>query len=298
MHYTGQVYRPPFEEDSLLLQVTVGCSHNKCSFCTMYRGVPFSVSPEEEVAEDIAEAARLRPGATRVFLENGDAFVLSAERLERIAEMIHEKLPRVRTITMYASVLNIRTKTDAELRRLREAGINELNIGVESGLDEALRLMNKAYTAEEAARELGRLRAAGFDYCLNIIFGSAGAGLRRENAEATAKLINEAKPFLIFTGTVHADPGCPLFDDMRSGAFREPTFGEYLEEEELLLRLLEPENTYFFGAHPSNVLPMRGMLPRDRETMLEAVRKYRDALGSRLDEYPLRSGEGAILNRF
>ena len=298
MHYTGQVYRPPFEEDSLLLQVTAGCSHNKCSFCTMYRGVPFSVSPEEEILEDLEEAARLRPGTARVFLEGGDAFVLSAERLERIAAMIHEKLPRARTITMYASVLNVRTKTDTELRRLRALGINELNIGLESGLDEALKLMNKAYTAAEAEKELRRLKAAGFDFCLNIIFGAAGAGLRLENARATAELINGTKPFLIFTGTVHADPGCPLFDDMRSGAFREPTFGEYLEEEELFLRLLELENTYFFGAHPSNVLPMRGMLPRDKKAMLDALEEYRGALGGRLDEYPLRTGEGAILNRF
>jgi radical SAM superfamily enzyme YgiQ (UPF0313 family) len=297
MHYTGPVYRPPFEANSLLLQVTVGCSHNKCAFCTMYRETPFAVCPAEEVAADIEEAARHWPNATRVFLENGDAFVLSADRLEQIAEAIHEKLPKVETITMYASILNVRTKTDAELRRLRAAGINELNIGVESGLDAALALMNKCYTAAEARDELLRLRAAGFDFCLNIIFGAAGAALRRENAEATAALLNETKPFLIFTGTVHADPGCPLYEDMRSGAFPKPTFGEYLEEEELLLNRLALEDTYFFGVHPSNVLPMRGVLPRDREAMLEAIREKRTQMGSRLAERPIRTGEGGILNR-
>ena len=297
MHYTGPVYRPPFEADSLLLQVTVGCSHNKCAFCTMYRETPFAVCPTEQVEADIEEAARRRPNATRVFLENGDAFVLSADRLEQIAEMIHAKLPKVQTITMYASILNVRTKTDEELRRLRTAGVNELNVGLESGLDEALRLLNKCYTAKEANDELLRLKAAGFDYCLNIIFGAAGAALRRENAEATAELLNAAKPFLIFTGTVHADPGCPLYEDMKSGAFAEPTFGEYLEEEELLLNDLSLEDTYFFGLHPSNVLPMRGILPRDKGAMLNAIHEMRAHMGSRLRERPIRTGEGGILNR-
>ena len=132
---------------------------------------------------------------------------------------------------------------------------------------------------------------------LGYAFGAAGAELRRENAEATAELLNAAKPFLIFTGTVHADPGCPLYEDMQSGAFTEPTFGEYLEEEALLLDRLTLENTYFFGVHPSNVLPMRGVLPRDREAMLEAIRERRAHMGSRLNERPIRTGEGGILNR-
>ncbi len=297
MHYTGPVYRPPFEANSLLLQVTVGCSHNKCAFCTMYREAPFSVCPMEQVEADIEEAARRFGNATRVFLENGDAFVLSADRLERIAALIRAKLPRVQTITMYASVLNLRTKTDEELRRLRSLGINELNIGVESGLDAALTLMNKCYTAQEAKAELLRLKDAGFDYCLNIIFGAAGAGHWRENAEATAALLNAVSPFLIFTGTVHADPGCPLYEDMQSGAFTEPTFGEYLDEEALFLERLTLENSYFFGVHPSNVLPMRGVLPRDRQAMLDAIREMRLRMRSRLNERPIRSGEGGIINR-
>ena len=297
MNYTGPVYRPPFEADSLLLQVTVGCSHNQCAFCTMYRAVPFSVCPMEQVEADIEEAARRWPNAKRVFLENGDPFVLSAERLARIAEAIHAKLPRVETIAMYASIPNIRSKTDAELRHLRALGVNELNIGVESGLDSALKLMNKGHTARESIDELLRLKAAGLDFGLNIIFGAAGSDHWRENAEATAALLNTAQPYLIFTGTVHADPGCPLYEDMRSGAFVENTFGEYLDEKELLLELLDLENTYYFGLHPSNVLPMRGMLPRDKEEMLKAVQDMRKRMKDNLDKRPVRVGEGAIINR-
>lgn len=297
MNYTGPVYRPPFEAESLLLQVTVGCSHNRCSFCTMYRDVPFSVCPMEQVDLDIEEAARIWPMTTRVFLENGDAFVLSADKLERVTERIHERLPHVETISMYASIQNIRGKTDSELRRLRALGINELNIGIESGLDEALKLMNKGYTARESREQLLRLEDAGMDYGLNIIFGAAGAGKWRENAEATAELLNATRPYLIFTGTVHADPGCPLYEMMQDGTFVESTFGEYLDEEELLLRKLCLESTFYFGLHPSNVLPIQGILPKDREEVLCAIKKMRIRLRNRLSERPIRGNEGAILNR-
>ena len=154
MNMTGIVYRPPYEANSLLLQVTLGCSHNKCTFCYMYPDVRFKVCPMEEVEADIEEAARYCPNVKRVFLEHGDAFVLSAERLLKIADAIHRKLPKAETIAMYASIQNIKTKTDEELRQLRAAGIHGLDIGVESGLDAALSYMNKGHTAEEAREQL------------------------------------------------------------------------------------------------------------------------------------------------
>ncbi|MBQ3305526.1 MAG: radical SAM protein, partial [Clostridia bacterium] len=142
MSLTGMVYRPPYEANSLLLQVTQGCSHNKCTFCYMYPDVPFSVCPLEQVEADIEEATRYCPDVERVFLEHGDAFVLSADRLIQIADAIHARLPRVKTIAMYASIQNIKTKTDEELRQLRDTGIHGLDIGVESGLDAAMTYMN------------------------------------------------------------------------------------------------------------------------------------------------------------
>lgn len=138
MNMTGIVYRPPYEANSLLLQVTLGCSHNKCTFCYMYPDVQFKVCPMEEVEADIDEATHYCPNVKRVFLEHGDAFVLSAERLLRIADAVHQKLPKVEAIAMYASIQNIKTKTDEELHQLRNAGIHGLDIGVESGLDAAL----------------------------------------------------------------------------------------------------------------------------------------------------------------
>lgn len=295
MSLTGMVYRPPYEANSLLLQVTQGCSHNKCTFCSMYPEVRFSVCPTEQVEADIEEAVRYCPDVERVFLEHGDAFVLSAERLIQIADAIHARLPKVKTIAMYASIRNIRHKTDEELRRLHECGIGGLDIGVESGLDAALQYMNKGHTAEEAREQLLRLTEAGIDYSFNAILGCGGAELWRENADATAALINAVQPHLLFIGTLHAQPGCKLYEDMKNGAFKECTYGRLLDEQERLIDGLDLQDTIYFGSHPSNIVPMQTHLPEHKQEMIKAVRKKREQLRCRLDAYPERGGEGSIL---
>ena len=297
MNLTGVVYRPPYEANSLLLQVTLGCSHNKCTFCYMYPDVKFTVCPMEQVEADIDEAARYCPDIERVFLEHGDAFVLSADRLMQVADAIHRKLPKAETIAMYASIQNIKHKTDAELRRLRDAGINGLDIGVESGLDAALQYMNKGHTAMEAEEQLLRLTKADIDYSFNAILGCGGSDLWKENAEATAALINAVQPQLLFIGTLHARPGCKLYGDMKSGVFKECTCGQLLDEQEQLIRCLDLKDTYYFGSHPSNLVPMQGRLPKRKQDMIEAVQEMREQLRHHLDEFPVRGGEGSILNR-
>lgn len=296
MKFIGLTYRPPFEASSLLLQVTSGCSHNKCSFCTMYRDVPFKMETLEQIEKDLDEAGTLFPHVNRVFLENGDPFVLSADKLKVIAELIHEKLPSVETIAMYASIGNIMTKTDEELRTLRKLGINELNIGVESGLDATLSMMNKGFSSNEAVSELLRLKKAGIDFGANIIFGAGGFGKGAENAIATAKLINRTQPYLIFTGTIHAEPGCPLYEDMQYERFVENTVEEYLDEEEIFLQHLEVDNCYYFGLHPSNIVRMAGQLQKDRDMLMMEIEKKRKSLGpDQLKMRPTRHGEGAVI---
>ena len=297
MNMTGIVYRPPYEANSLLLQVTLGCSHNKCTFCYMYPDVQFKVCPMEEVEADIEEATHYCPNVKRVFLEHGDAFVLSAERLLKIADAIHRKLPRVETIAMYASIQNIKSKTDEELRQLRTAGIHGLDIGVESGLDAALTYMNKGHTAAEAREQLLRLTKSGMDYSFNAILGCGGAELWKENADATADLINAVQPHLLFIGSLHAQPGCRLYQDMRNGTFKECTIGQLLDEQERLIRRLDLKDTYYFGSHPSNLVPMQARLPDQKQDMIEAVQETREQLRAHLDEFPARGGEGSILNR-
>lgn len=297
MNMTGVVYRPPYEANSLLLQVTRGCSHNKCTFCYMYPDVQFSVCPMEEVEADLEEATQYCPDVDRVFLEHGDAFVLSADRLAAIADAIHRRLPKVETIAMYASIQNIKHKTDADLRRLHDCGIGGLDIGVESGLDAALKYMNKGHTADEAREQLLRLTKAGISYSFNAILGCGGADLWKGNAEATADLVNDVQPHMLFIGSLHAEPGCKLYGDMKSGVFKECTIGQLLDEQELLIRRLELKDTYYFGSHPSNIVPMQAKLPKHKQEMIEAVKEIREQLRHHLDEYPVRGGEGSILNR-
>lgn len=297
MNLTGMVYRPPYEANSLLLQVTLGCSHNKCTFCYMYPDVKFTVCPMEQIEADLEEAAQVWPGVERVFLEHGDAFVLSADKLTQIAAAIHNKLPKVKTIAMYASIQNIKHKTDAELRRLSDLGIGGLDVGVESGLDAALTYMNKGHTAAEAKEQLLRLTKAGITYSFNAILGCGGADLWQENADATAELINAVQPHLLFIGSLHAQPGCKLYGDMKTGVFKECTIGQLLDEQERLISRLELKDTIYFGSHPSNIVPMQALLPKHKDEMLAIVRQTREHLREKLEDHPVRGGEGSILSR-
>ena len=141
------------------------------------------------------------------------------------------------------------------------------------------------------------MKKAGMDFSLNVILGCAGADLWKENAEATADMLNRVQPHLLFIGTLHADKGCQLYYDMQNGIFKECTYGQLLDEQELLIRKLELNDTIYFGSHPSNVVPMEGYLPLHKEEMLDVIQKTRERLHNRLNTYPLRAGEGSILDR-
>lgn len=295
MHYDGTTFRPPYEAYSLLLQVTRGCSHNACTFCSMYREVPFSVSPLEEIVEDIAEAARYWPGTQRVFLVNGDAFCLPADALLNIAEMIHTALPAVESIGCYARITNIAAKTDEELAALARAGYADINIGVESGLDDVLAFMNKGYTVSEAREQLARLHAAGLPFNVNIINAAAGPQRIVEHAAANAALVNEARPTLIFVSPLHVDPDTPLEALLHEGAFAECTLGQYVEEEIAFLEGLELDDCIFFGAHVSNPIPVNGWLPRDKDALLTILRDRLAAMPQELrDSHPTKGAEGRL----
>ena len=289
MHYTGLTYRPPYEANSLILQVTSGCSHNRCTFCTMYRDVPFAVSPIEEVEADLREAARSWPWAQRVFLANGDAFCLPASRLEEIAQLIHRYLPEVRSIGGYASIKNIRTKSDDELRRLAKLGYTDLNIGLESGLDDVLAFMNKGYTVAEARAQIG------LPFNLNIINAAAGPKRILEHAQANARIVNEARPTLIFVSPLHVDPGAPLEAEVEAGRFEECTLGDYITEEIEFLRGLELDDCVFFGMHVSNPVPVAGHLPRDKQRLLAALEQGMAAIPDwQLASHPPKGAEGRL----
>ena len=289
MTFTGPVYRPPWEADSLLLQVTVGCAHNKCTFCSMYRDTSFSIDPFEQIEKDIQEARSLYKNVKRVFLVNGDAFVLSANRLKPIAEKIIEVFPEVEVITMYASISNIKSKTDEELLELRKLRINELWIGVETAHGEALEYLNKGFTIDETQTQLKRLNKAGVDFFYGFMYGAAGKGKGIESAVENARLINSSKPIGIAPTTLGANEGTPLADDVKKGRFKLATEREVYDEIKKTIELIDTDDLIYYGAHAINSIPFNCILPRDRANALKTIESRMAGMdNSYLDSVPRR----------
>ncbi len=296
MHFTGLTYRPPYEANSLLLQVTTGCSHNACTFCSMYRKVDFAVSPLEEVEADLAEVAQFYPNSPkRVFLVNGDAFALPAHRLLEIARLVRQYLPNVKTIGAYAQVKNILSKSDEDLAQLAAAGYADINIGVESALDDVLAFMNKGYTLDQARKSMLRLHEAGLPFNINIINGAAGPKRLEEHARANASLVNEVRPTLLFVSPLHVDAGTPLQKLVASGEFAESSLGHYIDEEVELVRNLDVEDCIFFGMHVSNPVGVLGNLPQDKDRLIaELIEGKGEYAPWMLDSHPYKGAEGRI----
>lgn len=295
-HYTGPTFRPPYEEGSLLLQVTSGCSHNACTFCSMYNDVPFEVSPIEEVEQDLAFVAQFNTPYDRIFLVNGDAFCLSYDRLVEIAELVHRYLPRIRSIGGYASVNNVLAKSEEELRTLAQLGYADFNIGLESGLDDVLAYMNKGYELSDAREAFERLNAAGMPFNLNIITAAAGRGRTAEHAAANAAIVNEANPTLIFVSPLHVDPGARLERLVEEGDFEECVLGDYITEEIEFLKGLEVDDCVFFGLHVSNPVRVAGMLPRDKERLICELEQGYDRFPEwQLQIVPAKGSEGRMI---
>lgn len=276
MKYTGPIYRPPYEAESLLLQVTVGCAHNKCTFCTMYRDVRFSMEKIEQIEKDLQEAQHLYGNVKRVFLVNGDAFVLSASRLKPIAELIIKYLPDVEVITMYASINNIKGKTDEELHELRELRINELWVGAETGPAATLEYLNKGFTLQDSYYQLEKLNKAGIRFLFGFMFGAAGSGKGLENVRATAKVINATKPMGIVPTSLGAFGESQLAKDVEKGIFEPASELEVLEEQQKLIELIEIETAYM-GIHGINTISFDAMLPRDKD---QSIAKVNNAIKS------------------
>ncbi len=265
MHYTGQVYRHPIEASTPLLEVTAGCSHNKCSFCTMYRETKFKVSPIEHVEEDLQELKYSGLDVKRIFLVNGEPFILSAPKLIKIGELIHSYFPDIDTITCYASIKSLMNKSFDDLKTLRELRFNQLHIGLESAYDPALKIMNKGYTFAQAYENIEKLVKAGFDWDAIVMTGVAGKGNGNIQVEQTAKFLNEFPPYLVSLMTTSVSEGAPLEKMVEDGEFTECTEREKIEEEIYLLQLLNLPDAYFFGGHNYNLIPVNAPLARKDE---------------------------------
>ena len=281
MQYEGTTYRPPPEADTPLLQVTVGCAHNRCTFCGMYRDITFRRIAMAQIEADLRELRSIFPRSERIFLVNGDAFVLKTSRLKEIAEKVKHIFPECRTISMYASIRNIRAKNDRELAELRNHGINDLYVGVESGWDKILQDINKGHTVAEARHQLDRLSRAGIHHIANLMLGVAGLGNCLENARLTAAFLNQTRPRLIWVGTLAVFEGTELHTQMAQGTFIPATEMEILEEEKALIDAIELDDVRFYGVHPTNTVRISGRLPQDKLEMIAAIDTGIEKIGTR-----------------
>ena len=271
MRYYGSVYRPPSEARSLIVQVTYGCSHNTCAFCSMYKEKRFRLRPLEEVLEDFHLARQTYRYIDKIFLADGDALVRKASELYVILDTIRELFPECQRVTSYASPSSIRIRTDEELRTLREKGLTMLYMGLESGCDEVLTLMCKGHTAEEIVAMGQKARRAGFALSVTAITGLGGPELMEKHAIETAKAFNAMNPEYIGMLTLMVEPETPLYDWVNDGSFRLLNQRQVLEETRILMENLDSPGSVFRMNHASNYLVLKGTLNGDQEAMLAEI---------------------------
>ena len=272
MHYSGAVYRPPSEARSLIVQCTLGCSHNKCAFCTMYKDKKFSIIPIEQVLSDLDGARAYGRYIEKIFLADGDALILPMDYLLTVLDYIRDHFPTCKRVAAYATTKAIMRKTDDELRTLREHGLGIVYIGLESGNEELLKKFCKGVTAEEIVLNAIRCKQAGIATSVTAINGMAGAnGDWQAHAIDTAKAVSRMKPDYIAFLTLRVYSGTPLHDWIASGEFKMMEPPELLRETRLFLEHIDSDGSVFRSNHASNYLPLGGTLNRDREALIHTI---------------------------
>ena len=274
MRYDSDLlYRPPGEWKSYLLQCTIGCSNNQCTFCGMYKDKTFRIRPTQEILEDIDMARDYYgPGLERVFLMDGDAIIIKTEDQLRILRKLYDTFPNLQKVTTYAGPRSTLSKTPQELRALHEAGLSRAYLGVESGSDAVLQFIHKGVTADQMLLAGQRLVEAGIDLWVTIILGITGQGGDwEEHILSTAKMMNAMRPRHLSAMTFAPAKGTPLGEDVQAGRFTVCTPDQVLEECRLLLEHLDVDPLHFTSNHASNYLPLKGGLPEDKEKFLSMI---------------------------
>lgn len=273
LRYDYPLYRPPSEARSLIFQVTLGCSFNQCSFCDMYRSKEYVERPWEEVRAEIDMMARHAPDTKRVFLADGDALNLPTGYMARITKHIRERFSALERVSCYAMPMNVLKKSSSELRQMREAGLDMLYLGIESGSDLILRKVTKGALARTIVRSVKKAKDAGYLMSCMIILGLGGRTHSREHMRGTAEVISAASPHYVGALTLHLDEG--IREEFLT-KFGEPfvpiSDTDALDELEALISMIDAREEIIFRAnHGSNAYPIGGTLPQDRQAMLEQL---------------------------
>lgn len=270
MHFTGTIWRPPYEANSALLQVTAGCTHHNCKFCSLYADLPFKfrLSPMSEVAEDLQELSAYHSCAKRIFLTGANPFVLSIDKLTEIAQKVHQYFPRVKSIGCFSRVTDITPKTLEQLKELRQLGYDGIIIGTETGDDDTLRFMRKGYRAKDIVEQLNRLDEAKITYHISYLNGLAGGGNSLKAVLNTAEIYNQINPVSLSIVALTIFPESDLFTEIKNGTFTETGELEKLQEQKTLIENLTIQ-TALYANTVSNTAPMVGKLPQDKEKMIK-----------------------------
>jgi radical SAM superfamily enzyme YgiQ (UPF0313 family) len=268
IEYVGTVYRPPSEADSLILQATVGCSYNRCTFCGMYRDRTFRVRKLDDLKGEIAWAALRDSGVRRVFLADGDALVARASYLEAILEELRRSFPHLQRVSCYASPQALQARTVEEMARLAELGLTLYYLGIESGHDRVLADLDKGVDAAEMVRVANKANAAGVKLSTMILLGAGGRQLSGAHAIASAEVVNAIQPRYLSTLAMMPVPGTPLFEQVERGEYEEMEPLELAAELRTFVADLELTGTIFRSNHASNYLVLAGTLPKDKERLL------------------------------
>jgi radical SAM superfamily enzyme YgiQ (UPF0313 family) len=275
MKYEGMIFRPPSEADSLILQVTVGCSYNRCTFCSAYQGKVFRVKSFEEVKEDIDEASAYGSRIQRVFLADGNALTISQKELVRILDYLNVKLTRVERVGLYANAKDILQKDVAELKELKRLGIGIIYLGVESGNREVLKNIKKNATVDQLIQAGRRVKASGILLSVTVLLGIGGVELSQAHAEDTGKILSEMDPDFVGALSLMIVPGTPIERDIRTGRLILPTPFGLIKELEIMIQNGQFTQCFFASNHASNYLPLRIRMPEEKE---EALRRIREVL--------------------
>ena len=289
MRYEGDIYRPPSEAYSLIVQVTVGCTHNGCTFCPAYKAKKFRMKPIEAVIDELREARSFYRHVERVFFADGDALCMANGKLMQLLGAVREIFPECTRVGTYGRAAQILKKSEGELRDLREAGLGIVYIGAESGSDEVLRRVNKGETSGQMIEAVLKAERAGIVTSVTFILGLGGRGLISEHAVKTGGMISAMSASYVGLLTLVLTPEAPLYHDVQSGAFEQLTPPEAMEELGIILEHSNcKKETVLRSNHPSNWLILKGTLPQDKERFLEQVRR------AKADTSVLRAG-GQVL---
>lgn len=271
MRYEGRMYRPPSEARSYILQATIGCSHNLCTYCDMYRDKEFRERDLSEILEDIRGAGRALPLTQKVFVADGDALVMGTSRWLSILEALAANFPGLRRVSSYATAQNILNKDEEDLRRLRDGGLSLLYLGPESGDDLTLKRIVKGNSFHDHVIAARKARTAGMKLSVIVLLGAGGVERTREHAEETAKLITEMDPDFLSALTLTVIPGTPIHRMAEIGRFELPNIEGLLTELRTMVRESNPTRAVFRTNHASNYLALEGRLPKDRDRIVSSI---------------------------